>query len=74
MNIYKCQELARMIGYNYTTFTAVFPDGEIECRWVDAFEGLVGIDTEDMQIMNVDTLNKMFPNLVCSSVSCCEEG
>lgn len=40
MNLFECQELAKTIGYDSTTFDLCFPKGKISCRWLDAYLGL----------------------------------
>lgn len=40
MQLRQCQDKAKKIGYDKAKFTAFFPNGPVECQWVDAYMGV----------------------------------
>ena len=74
MNLYRCQEKAKEMGFNSTIFYVEFPAGKVKCRWFDAYMGLLGVDFEGLSdnVLTVRKLNKMFPNLICSNLTTIE--
>jgi hypothetical protein len=68
MNIFECERKAQEIGFDRAKFIAVFPCGPVECRWGDAYMGVVFINKEGLRdgfIMTRD-IDKAYPGLECS--------
>ena len=68
MNLYQCEERAKEIGYNKAQFVAMFPAGPMQCRWLDAYMGLLVIDADGLRDGFVTTreMARQFPDLLCS--------
>lgn len=68
MNIYQCEERAKEIGYDNAKFVAFFPAGPKQCRWLDAYMGLLVIDEDGLRGGFVTTrdIDREFPDLYCS--------
>lgn len=68
MNLYQCQEAARELSYDNSTFTAIFPVGPVKCKWLDAYMGLLQIDMDGLRdgFITFREINESFPNLVCT--------
>jgi len=68
MNIYQCQKKAKDIGFDKAKFCALFPSGPKNCKWLDAYMGLIQVDTDGLRdrFLTVDQIDDMFPNLFVS--------
>lgn len=51
LNILQCQELAKDIGFDKTTFDLVGPNGRLKCKWLDAYFGFFQIEGEEGFVM-----------------------
>ncbi len=68
MNIFQCEEKAKEIGFDKAKFLAIFPCGPVNCKWLDAYMGLIILDKDGMRDGFVTTrqLDQEYPNLFCS--------
>lgn len=69
MNIYQCQNWAKKNGFDSAAFTAIFPAGEKRCQWVDAYFGFFTVDGLGDGFITVETIDEMFPDLVCTPIT-----
>ena len=67
MTLKDCEERAKEEGFDSMEFTAFFPAGPKKCVWLDAYMGLFRVEGLDGFVM-VSQMEKMFPDLVCSTV------
>ncbi len=65
MNIYQCQEYAEKNGFDSVEFIANFPSGPKECKWLDAYFGLLTIDGVGDGFITTKQIDEMFPDLFC---------
>ena len=49
MNIYECERKAQEIGFDKAKFIAFFPSGPTNCKWLDAYMGLIQIDADGLR-------------------------
>lgn len=59
MNLIQCEEFAKNNdGFNSLRFLAVFPSGVFQCRWLDAYMGLLTIDgvTDEKSFLTINNL------------------
>jgi hypothetical protein len=75
MNIYQCEAKAQQIGYDKSTFIAVFPVGPVQCKWLDAYMGILKIDIEGLRdgFLTTSQLDRVFPDLICSEPRVCAD-
>jgi hypothetical protein len=66
MNIYQCMKKAQEIGFDSAKFTAIFPTGMKECKWLDAYMGILTIEGIDDGFVTVCQIDDMFPDLFVS--------
>ena len=66
MNLYQCQEKAKEIGFDRAKFIAFFPAGPVKCQWLDAYMGMLKVDTEGLRegFMIARKIDEAFPDLV----------
>lgn len=71
MDIYECERLAKESGFDSATFTAHFPAGSFQCKWIDAYMGLFMVDAEGMRdgFVTSRSMDDMFPGFQCSNLS-----
>lgn len=67
MNIYQCQEYAEKNGFDSVKFSANFPSGTKDCKWLDAYFGMFEVEGMDGFVMTND-IDQMFPDLKCEVI------
>lgn len=69
ISILQCQELAKKIGFNTTTFDLVGPTGKLKCKWIDAYYGIFEV-IEPGQIKNGFIAKEIMfvPDIYCDNV------
>lgn len=67
MDIYECERKAQEIGFDSAKFKARFPAGVFDCRWIDAYMGLIQVDADGMRdgFITTRSLYDSFPGFEC---------
>ena len=67
MNIYECQKLAQEKGFDSMEFLCHLPVGMVNCKWLDAYMGLIMVDFDGLRDGFITTrdLVSIAPNAVC---------
>jgi hypothetical protein len=65
ISLYDCQQLAKTEGFDFSTFTAIFPSGPKKCTWLDAYFGLFQVDGLE-GFLRVDDIVEKMPHLLVS--------
>ena len=68
MDILRVQKHAEEHAFDSQKFTADFPTGRRECRFLDAYFGMFKVEGVDGFVM-VSDIDRMFPDLHCELIT-----
>ena len=66
MNILQCQQAAKEIGFDSSTFDLVGPKGRLKAKWLDAYMGLFVFEDSKGFVMVKDF--QFVPGLYCENL------
>jgi hypothetical protein len=67
MNIWQCEQKAKEEGFDSMEFVAFFPNGPMNCKWLDAYFGSFIVDNEALKgsFLTTKQIGEQFPDLKC---------
>lgn len=65
--IHQCQEIAKDMGFDSTTFDLCGPTGKLKCRWLDAYFGLFVTDDNTDTFISVSQI-EFVPDIWCENI------